>query len=757
MSVHELAARVFDWGVSTSWDVALLVVAVLLVQGLCARWLTPRWRYGLWLLVVARLCLPAVPQVPLGAPRVLAAASPAASVLEPAAPQSFVRPAADSIPRPRPRAAHEEDPARATLPAGAGEREAGRTRSVSSPLPTPLGRRRSFAPLDARPFPWRTAAVGLWLAIAALLLACNLRLERRFRRRLRGAVQVTEAQLEALLAECRGLLGVRRQVELLRTDLVASPALCGPLRPRLLLPEDGLERFDERDLRHVLLHELAHLKHGDLAVNALVLVLACTFWFHPLVWVAFIRLRSAQESARDWEALDADPAKAPIRYAFTLLKLLEGSRTHPAPPRAVGFLSGSRDLKRRIDMIANFHGPSRVAGFVGGALLVALAWTSFTSAAPSLLPLPDGEGTTQREGLQSIAVERHQEPPAWKQDLAKRLEQSLDVDAQVSLSVFLDWLRAESGINLVVQRDFLEDRGDPEVALRVGQTTVAGTLELLGRVVDDLGWCLAREAVFIGERGDLPESRDLRFYKVDPLLEDASFWGADASTLIDLVMTFTQGEHGPWDMEGTSIEYWNGLLMVTQTDAMHARVKSLLERLLNRGRTPVDEEPEWKRRLLEALGSRTDVDADGQDVGTVVATLQAQHAVPILVDEDTAGETITLELANVQLATALAWIADLVDRRVTVDGGAILLTEGWGTPRLEFYEMGELYDLSLTGSEEIQTRVVDLMRDFIEPDSWDEDWLYGVVFWTDLMLVNQGEAAHPQIADLLAAMRRALR
>ena len=41
-----------------SWQAAVLILLVLTVQWAFGRRLSPRWRYGLWLLVVARLALP---------------------------------------------------------------------------------------------------------------------------------------------------------------------------------------------------------------------------------------------------------------------------------------------------------------------------------------------------------------------------------------------------------------------------------------------------------------------------------------------------------------------------------------------------------------------------------------------------------------------------------------------------------------------------------------------------------------------------
>jgi beta-lactamase regulating signal transducer with metallopeptidase domain len=41
-----------------SAQAGVLVLLILLAQGLLGRWLTPRWRCALWLLVIVRLLLP---------------------------------------------------------------------------------------------------------------------------------------------------------------------------------------------------------------------------------------------------------------------------------------------------------------------------------------------------------------------------------------------------------------------------------------------------------------------------------------------------------------------------------------------------------------------------------------------------------------------------------------------------------------------------------------------------------------------------
>src|SRR5687768_13187901 len=62
-----------DWLWRSSWQAAVLVALVLLVQLLLKNRLTARWRYNLWLIVLVRLVLPVLPESPLSIYNLLSA------------------------------------------------------------------------------------------------------------------------------------------------------------------------------------------------------------------------------------------------------------------------------------------------------------------------------------------------------------------------------------------------------------------------------------------------------------------------------------------------------------------------------------------------------------------------------------------------------------------------------------------------------------------------------------------------------------
>src|SRR4030095_8331339 len=105
--------------------------------------------------------------------------------------------------------------------------------------------------------------------------------------------------------------GITRDVPLLESEAIETPALVGIRNPRVLLPAGRTDALSGRSLDLVLCHELAHLRGRDIEVGLFLLALRSCFWFHPLVWLASSRLFTAREARRDWQALAAQPGASP--------------------------------------------------------------------------------------------------------------------------------------------------------------------------------------------------------------------------------------------------------------------------------------------------------------------------------------------------------------------------------------------------------------------------------------------------------------
>lgn len=65
-----------------------------------------------------------------------------------------------------------------------------------------------------------------------------------------------------------------------------SPAVYGIFNPVLLLPYTYFKTLSKREAEHIVMHELTHIKRGDLYIHALSMGLQVFYWFNPLlIWV----------------------------------------------------------------------------------------------------------------------------------------------------------------------------------------------------------------------------------------------------------------------------------------------------------------------------------------------------------------------------------------------------------------------------------------------------------------------------------------
>ncbi|MCL4181535.1 MAG: PD40 domain-containing protein [Verrucomicrobia bacterium] len=370
MNAAEILGTGLGWLWRTTWQASVLVLLVLLAQWLFRARLTPGWRHALWWLVLIRLLLPVVPASPFSifnlarVETVDKEGTRFESVLGRQPRNAGPADAQGGLPRgPEPGAP--DAPVESALP---------RTDSSATPAvrATATSPRARSAALPAEYALW--GAFGLWLAGVVFLGARLILGNWGFARRLRRRFPITDSALLNLLEECRHATRVRSSPALIEAPDVDSPALFGCFRVKLLLPPKVLRTFSPTELRHVFLHELSHVRRGDVPANWLMALVQIAHWFNPVIWFAFSRMRVDRELACDALALSVVKEQENQRYGQTIVKLLEGFVRPAAVPGLVGILETPHQMKRRMSMIAKFKKANRwpvvaVAAFAGLGLI----------------------------------------------------------------------------------------------------------------------------------------------------------------------------------------------------------------------------------------------------------------------------------------------------------------------------------------------------------------------------------------------------
>ncbi|MGV3662363.1 MAG: M56 family metallopeptidase [Prosthecobacter sp.] len=328
----------------TSLEASVLILAVLGLRWALGQRLSPAWRIGLWMLVGAKLLLPAF--VPAGFGLGAWMKSEESAAVPVVLRQEFV----------------EEQPQTAAL-----------VLSEVAQADGGVARSWSFSP--------KIALVFVWLAGAAGILLAALVRQRRFEKMLNTRRPATDAHLVTLVARLAQRAALKTAVRIVLMPAGTAPAMVGLRQPTLLLPEDWQARFDENSLRHVVAHELCHVRQGDLAWNWAALAVQAVHWFNPLVWFVVSRFQADRELRCDAGALALLAPTERLDYGHTLLRIQE---SFFAPPAIAGLAPCVRNhptLRQRILMIAS---PTTRQPWLQAALVLTLGGLvcySFTTSA----------------------------------------------------------------------------------------------------------------------------------------------------------------------------------------------------------------------------------------------------------------------------------------------------------------------------------------------------------------------------------------
>lgn len=307
---------------------ALSVAALVLLAAkrLFLDKLSPRWQYGVWAILALRALLPA-------------------GLL-----------------------------GRTLVPGGRVVLEAARLQvelPLSSVLTDPYGVTEVLAPVPL--FPRGLPAPGsitdvLFYVYAAGVLLLTLwfflsyaRLRAAIRRGLSPAPEVL-AQVEGVAARY-GLTAPRRVVVLPGLE---SAFVCGPLRPVLALPDRPV---DDK----VLLHELLHLRHGDVWAGVGVCALRCLHWCNPLIWYCCDRIQNDCEALCDQRVLERLEGEERRAYGVILLSMADGR--YARAPGTSSMANGGKNIKARIQAIARFRRYPAGMALASGCVAVVLALT----------------------------------------------------------------------------------------------------------------------------------------------------------------------------------------------------------------------------------------------------------------------------------------------------------------------------------------------------------------------------------------------
>lgn len=376
-----------DWMVTSSALILLVAALRAVVKGR----VSPRLRYALWLVVLARLLVPGTFW------------ESRASVMTPVAGQEAYQ-AVERIPQAvRTRPDGWVDIVTPGVMTSVREEKAlsgetvfygkDHTKATIESLRRQVGVRNAFL------LAWAAGAFGVGL----FLLAVNLRFAGR-------------------LGKNRRTLEKYRGQWVFEMDGLASPCLFGLFRPGIYLTPQVAA--DEAAKAHVLAHEYAHFRQGDHIWAALRGACLVVHWYNPLVWLAAYLSRRDCELSCDEGAVRLLGEEHRADYGRTLVGLVARGTTPADLARCATTMTGGKSaLKERVALLVKRPRTTAVMAVLVAAACVVFAACTFTGAA---------EVEEPENGL-----------PDNQEEQAKPLERS-HIEKQVSVAL-TDWLLSRDG------------------------------------------------------------------------------------------------------------------------------------------------------------------------------------------------------------------------------------------------------------------------------------------------------------------------
>lgn len=198
-------------------------------------------------------------------------------------------------------------------------------------------------------------AVALWLVGVCIMFAYFLVSYARLQKKLSTAVLLRD--------------------NIKQSEYVDSPFIFGFLKPQIYIPF----HISDEVLPHVIAHENAHLARKDHLVKAFSFCLLAVYWFHPLLWAAYILLCRDIELACDEMVIQNYSAEQRKSYLLSLIGYEQKEISRGIPGLSCPLAFGELDMKERIRRAKTWKKPAFILILLTVAVCIIAAFCLLTN------------------------------------------------------------------------------------------------------------------------------------------------------------------------------------------------------------------------------------------------------------------------------------------------------------------------------------------------------------------------------------------
>jgi len=358
--LNVLAESWFTWMFSMFWQVSLLILIISGIEILFRNLIWPQVRYALWILVLVKLIVP---------PSWAFSGSIVPNIRSEFTTQTEITNVNENQIVQR-NSSKNEGVVSNNLSEKPGE--------IQKSIPAVENKNESLSSTNIFSN-WKTYLMLIWaigIIVFATLLGLKIWKLKKWHRGQEERKKIPD-WFHNVLVKVGKTLSINRLPAIVYSNEILTPAVYGIFKPVLLLPEKYIDELTEEEAEHVLLHELAHVKRGDLIVHGICLILQIIYWFNPFLIWARKQMKHVREICCDITIANILREKTKL-YKETLVNTARELLTETMEPGMglLGLFEEPFQLIARLKWLNKETWKSRKLAY-GSAILTTLLFTAF--------------------------------------------------------------------------------------------------------------------------------------------------------------------------------------------------------------------------------------------------------------------------------------------------------------------------------------------------------------------------------------------
>ena len=320
-------SSIFKMVVLSSAAGSIVAVTILIIKSLLKNKLNATWQYYIWFLFIIRLIIPTGFETPLSKFNVFANTTQRIQTS-----QNIVR---------------------------NNSNNSSNIKNVAEDnnkiLKPNLEKKNNLGETKVKDFNYYVNIASIvWIVGVALILAVMLFSYGMFSLKIRKISFCQDKEINEILKKSKSIMNISKFIPVVYDRHMNTPSLLGVINPKILVDPDLIGKLSFEKKKHIFLHELSHFKRKDIFINWVILFLEVVYWFNPIIWFAFSRMREDSELACDAYVLSYLNKKEQKEYGETIIELAKFVSGIKLIPGTSGMIKRKSNVKRRIIMIKKF-------------------------------------------------------------------------------------------------------------------------------------------------------------------------------------------------------------------------------------------------------------------------------------------------------------------------------------------------------------------------------------------------------------------